>query len=91
MARFRIQDIHTIENAPTSPGSLRSKLGEMIVNSTTFRAKIESIPERFLFHASPDADGRRKQKPWPRSRKVADRKVAILPDLHGAASTGSRA
>ena len=43
MPRFRIQDIQGLENAPTSPGSLRSKLGEIIVNSTSFRAKVESI------------------------------------------------
>ena len=43
MPRFRIQDIQGLENAPTSAGSLRSKLGEMIVNSTNFRAKIDSI------------------------------------------------
>ncbi len=28
---------------PTSPGAMRSKLNEMIVNSTVCRAKIESI------------------------------------------------
>ncbi len=43
MPRFRIQDLHTLENAPTSAGSLRSKVGEMIVNSTNFRAKIDSL------------------------------------------------
>ncbi len=43
MPRFRIQDIQLLENVPTSPGSLRSKLGEMIVNSTTFRAKVDSL------------------------------------------------
>ena len=43
MPRFRIQDIQALEQAPTSPGLLRSKLGEMIVNSTAFRAKIDSI------------------------------------------------
>jgi len=43
MPRFRIQDIQSIENAPTSAGTLRSKISEMIVNSTSFRAKIDSI------------------------------------------------
>ena len=43
MPRFRIQDVQGLENAPTSPGSLRSKIGEMIVNSTIFRAKIDSL------------------------------------------------
>ncbi len=43
MARFRIQDFHSIENAPTSPGALRSKFGELILNSTVCRAKIEGV------------------------------------------------
>ncbi len=43
MPRFRIHDLHALENAPTSAGSLRSKVGEMIVNSTNFRAKIDSL------------------------------------------------
>jgi hypothetical protein len=43
MPRFRIQDLHALENAPTSAGALRSKVGEMIVNSTNFRAKIDSL------------------------------------------------
>ncbi len=43
MPRFRIQDLYALENALTSAGSLRSKLNEMIVNSTVCRAKIESI------------------------------------------------
>ncbi|MCZ6568786.1 MAG: hypothetical protein O7B23_01340 [Deltaproteobacteria bacterium] len=50
MPRFRIQDLHTLENAPTSAGSLRSKVGEMIVNSTNFRAKIDSLnPETWEY------------------------------------------
>jgi len=43
MPRFRIQDVQGLENSPTSPGSLRSKVGEMIVNSTNCRAKIDSM------------------------------------------------
>jgi len=42
MARFHIQDIRTIENCPTSPANLKTKLGEMIMNSTTARAKVEA-------------------------------------------------
>ena len=50
MPRFRIQDIQMIETAPTSPGSLRSKVGEMIINSTNCRAKIDSInPETWEY------------------------------------------
>ncbi len=43
MPRFRIQDLQGLENAPTSAGSLRSKVGEMIINSTNFRAKVGSV------------------------------------------------
>ncbi len=43
MPRFRIQDLQALEIAPTSAGSLRSKVGEMIVNSTNFRAKVDSV------------------------------------------------
>ncbi len=50
MPRFRIQDIHALENSPTSANSLRSKVGEMIVNSTTFRAKVDSVnPETWEY------------------------------------------
>ncbi len=50
MTRFRIQDLHALENAPTSAGLLRSKVGEMIVNSTNFRAKVDSInPETWEY------------------------------------------
>ena len=43
MPRFRIHDLNGLEVKPTSPGAMRSKLNEMIVNSTVCRAKIESI------------------------------------------------
>ena len=43
MPRFHITDLRSIENAPTSPASLRTRIGEMILNSTTARAKVEAI------------------------------------------------
>jgi len=43
MPKFHIQDLRSIENAPTSPASLRTKIGEMIFCSTTARAKVEAI------------------------------------------------
>ena len=43
MAKFHIQDLRSLENAPTSPSSLRNKVGEMILCSTTARAKVEAI------------------------------------------------
>ncbi len=43
MTRFRFHDLKGLEVKPSSPGSMRSKLSEMIVNSTVCRAKIETI------------------------------------------------
>ena len=43
MSRFRIHDLKSLEMAPTSPGAMKSKVGEMIVNSTVCRARVESI------------------------------------------------
>jgi hypothetical protein len=43
MPRFHIQDIRTIETTPTSPAHLRAKVGEMILNSTIARAKVEAL------------------------------------------------
>jgi len=43
MAPFRIQDLETIEHAPTSPAILRAKVGDMILGSTVCRAKVEAI------------------------------------------------
>ena len=33
MARFRMDDLKSIEYAPTSPATLRSKIGEVILSS----------------------------------------------------------
>lgn len=41
MARFRIQDLRTLEKSPTSPGMLRTKLGEMLFSSINATAKLE--------------------------------------------------
>jgi len=43
MTRFRIHDLKGLELKPTSPGTMRAKLNEMIVDSTVCRAKVESI------------------------------------------------
>jgi hypothetical protein len=42
MARFRIDDVVNIDIAPTSPASLRTKVGEMILSSTVCRARVET-------------------------------------------------
>jgi hypothetical protein len=38
-----MDDLRTIEHAPTSPASLRSKITEVILSSTHARARVESI------------------------------------------------
>ncbi|OLC55858.1 MAG: hypothetical protein AUH92_01285 [Acidobacteria bacterium 13_1_40CM_4_69_4] len=43
MARFHIQDVKSLENTHTSPAHLRTKIGEMILNSTIARAKVEAV------------------------------------------------
>jgi hypothetical protein len=43
MPRFHVTDVRSIENAPASPASLRSKIGEMILNSKTARARVEAL------------------------------------------------
>lgn len=43
MPRFTIQDVHSLENIASNPGSLRTKIGEMIVNSSSCRAKVEAV------------------------------------------------
>lgn len=43
MARFKMEDLRTIENAPTSPSTLRGKIAQVILSSTQARARVESI------------------------------------------------
>ena len=43
MARFRIDDLESIEKTPTSPNTLRTKIKEVIFSSTSARARVESI------------------------------------------------
>jgi hypothetical protein len=42
MSRFRVDDFPLLEKAPTSAASLRAKLGEMLVSSTSARVRIEA-------------------------------------------------
>ena len=43
MARFRIQDIRTLERSPTAPGTLKNKLGELLFSSIDATAKVEGF------------------------------------------------
>ncbi len=61
MSQFRLEDIHAIEKAPISPASLRSKVGGMILCSTTCRAKVESLNQQtgeyqIILHGTLDKD-----------------------------------
>ena len=43
MARFRIQDMRSLERTPTSPGTLKNKLGELLFSSINATATVEGI------------------------------------------------
>jgi hypothetical protein len=43
MPRFRVQEVHSIENESGSPTKIQSTIGEMILSSTVCRAKVESL------------------------------------------------
>lgn len=46
MSRFRIDDFDLLETSPTSASSLRAKLGEMLLSSTSARVKVENANTR---------------------------------------------
>jgi hypothetical protein len=43
MSRFKIGDLSTLEKSPTSPLTLRNKIGEMLFNSTQAVATVEVV------------------------------------------------
>ena len=43
MSRFRMDDLKSIERAPTSPATLRNKISEVILNSTHAKCRVDSI------------------------------------------------
>jgi hypothetical protein len=43
VVKFRYQNFPTIERTPTSPAALQYRLTELLYNSTTCRAKVESV------------------------------------------------
>jgi hypothetical protein len=43
MSRFKLTDLSSLEKSPTSPLTLRNKLGEMLFNSTTAAATVEVV------------------------------------------------
>lgn len=43
MARFRFENFPLLEISPTSAAALRTKLGEMLISSTSARVRVESM------------------------------------------------
>jgi hypothetical protein len=43
MPRFRLQDLPTLEASPTSPATLRAKIGELIIHSVSAAAQVEMV------------------------------------------------
>jgi hypothetical protein len=43
MPRFHFDDFPLLETTPTSAAALRSKLGEMLISSTSARVRVESV------------------------------------------------
>ncbi|OLE65652.1 MAG: hypothetical protein DMF52_03205 [Acidobacteria bacterium] len=43
MPRFRLQDLTTLESSPTSPATLRAKIGDLIIHSMNAAAQVEMV------------------------------------------------
>ena len=43
MARFKVDDLRTLERTPTSPATLRNKLAELLISSINCTAKVEGL------------------------------------------------
>ena len=43
MNRFRLQDLPSLEASPTSPATLRQKIGELIIHSVSAAARVELV------------------------------------------------
>jgi hypothetical protein len=43
MSRFRLQDLSTLESSPTSPATLRAKIGDLIIHSMNAAAQVEMV------------------------------------------------
>jgi hypothetical protein len=61
MARFKVQDLRTIEKTPTSPATLRNKLGQLLISSINCTATVEGLnvetgEYRIVLHGSLDKE-----------------------------------
>lgn len=43
MSRFRLQDLSSLEISPTSPATLKTKLGELLIHSVNAAARVEIV------------------------------------------------
>jgi hypothetical protein len=43
MSRFQLQDLPTLESSPTSPATLRARVGELIIHSVSAAAQVEML------------------------------------------------
>ena len=43
MERFKLSDLNSLEKSPTSPMTLRNKIGEMLFSSTQAAATVEVV------------------------------------------------
>jgi len=43
VSKIHVHHLRSLENAPTSPASLRTKIGEVILHSAVARAKVEAL------------------------------------------------
>jgi len=43
MPRFRLSDLPALEASPTSPATLRTKIGELIIHSVSAAAQVEMV------------------------------------------------
>ena len=65
MSRFSIQEISSLETGPSSPGTLRARIGEMILSSTVCRAKVETLnPETGEYRVVLQGTLDRDETPW---------------------------
>lgn len=65
MTPFRLQELHALETGSNSPGTLRSKIGEMILKSKVCRAKVEAInPDTGEYRVVLQGTLDREEPPW---------------------------
>ena len=65
MTPFRLQELHALETGSNSPGTLRSKIGEMILKSKVCRAKVEAInPDTGEYRVVLQGTLDREESPW---------------------------